>query len=169
MNKNDICPAHMQDIFNFAKDAFISCYSYLSEKDYDNMVTDYFKTHYTKEEMDQDLPLEECCPAVQRAYDFIPPPPPDPRTEVFVAALSRREAQSVANWIFREISTESDGNQYCLISFDDIDEEFEIKANRGDIVLVASLLSEMYPHAFADVYVDDDGINAKINKEYAEG
>lgn len=64
-------PAHMQDIFIYAKKDFLRSYSYFTEEDYDNMITNFFKSNYTKEEMEEDLPLEECCPAVQKAYDFI--------------------------------------------------------------------------------------------------
>lgn len=63
-------PAHMQDIFIYAKEDFLRSYSYFTEKDYDNMVTNFFKSNYTKEEMEEDLPLEECYPAVQKAYDY---------------------------------------------------------------------------------------------------
>lgn len=63
-------PAHMQDIFIYAKEDFLHSYSYFTEEEYDNMVTNFFKSNYTKEEMEDDLPLEECCAAVQKAYNY---------------------------------------------------------------------------------------------------
>ncbi len=63
-------PAHMQDIFIYAKEDFLRSYSYFTEEEYDDMVTKFFKSNYTKEEMEDDLPLEDCCPAVQKAYNY---------------------------------------------------------------------------------------------------
>lgn len=64
-------PAHIQDIFIYAKKDFLRSYSYFTEEEYDDMVTNFFKNNYTKKEMEDNLPLEECCPAVQKAYNFI--------------------------------------------------------------------------------------------------
>ena len=61
----------MQDIFIYAKEDFLRSYNYFTEEEYDDMVTKFFKSNYTKEEMENDLPLKDCCPAVQKAYNFI--------------------------------------------------------------------------------------------------
>ena len=68
-----IDPAHMQDIFVFAKDSFLESYSYFTEKEYDDMVTEFFKNNYTEKEVDDALPLSECSEPVKRAYIYTSP------------------------------------------------------------------------------------------------
>ena len=63
-----IDPAHMQDILNYAKKQFLASYSYITEEEYDKMITEYFRENYTYEEVNAALPLKECCKAVQKAY-----------------------------------------------------------------------------------------------------
>ena len=41
-----------------------------NKEEYDDMITNFFKSNYTKEEMENNLPLSNCCPAVQRAYNY---------------------------------------------------------------------------------------------------
>ena len=54
-----VSPAQMSDIFLFAKDSFLESYSYFSEEEYDEMVREFFRETYTKEEVEQDLPMDE--------------------------------------------------------------------------------------------------------------
>ena len=61
-------PAHMQDIFIYAKNDFLKSYSYFTEDEYDDMITDFFKNNYTFEEVNNALPINECSWQVQRAY-----------------------------------------------------------------------------------------------------
>ena len=61
-------PAHMQDIFIYAKNDFLKSYSYFTEDEYDDMITDFFKDNYTFEEVNNALTINECSWQVQRAY-----------------------------------------------------------------------------------------------------
>ena len=65
-----IDPAHMQDIFVFAKKDFLRSYSYFTEEEYDEMVTEFFKANYSAKEMNDALPLDECSEPVKRAYGY---------------------------------------------------------------------------------------------------
>ena len=72
--KFKINPNYMQEIFSLAKASFLRKYANYNwtEEQYDQMVFNFFKTNYTKEEVEEHLDLSKCLPAIQRAYDYDP-------------------------------------------------------------------------------------------------
>lgn len=66
-------PVIMADIFFIAKQDFLKQYECIdfTEEQYDDMVTEYFKSNYTREEMEDSFgDLEEAEPALQKACGY---------------------------------------------------------------------------------------------------
>ena len=144
-----IDPAHMQDIFYYAKEDFLRSYSYFTREEYDEMITDFFRANYTKSEILKEQPLDKWCKAVRRAYEQ------KKKKVLKISTITMNGLKIILDHVktLTEYNIMDGTGYYIIAQYND-----EKRTIQGDLAVDISKTKEEDGKEFFTLYVDDQGI-----------
>lgn len=151
-----IDPAHMQDIFYFAKEDFLRSYSYITRDDYDEMITQFFRANYTKEEVLKEFPLDKWCKAVRRAYER------KKKKVLKISTITNNGLKQILDHVktLTEYNIMDGTGYYVIAQYND-----EKHTIQGDLAIDISKSKDAEKEYFT-LYVDDNGLTEASWWEY---
>lgn len=79
--------------------------------------------------------------------------------------MTDREARRIANWVFRETCTYTEGGEWDIL-FNEIENWFNVKLTKETAQLVVTWLEKLYPNAVLDIIIGGDHFEVLVSDWY---